>query len=318
MEGAGRIDPRDYRKVQSLSNANFGKVYLWEHKTKPELTLAVKRIANDARHADGTRKGQGLLECLTAASLDEDPVLEIGASMYMSGHSCPTLIRLRGCWMDEDYTYLATEFCEGGELFSQLVKRGFFREEEAKGHICDLLGAIEYMHAKLGLAHRDVSLENVLLGSDKRARLMDFGMSHAIHAPGRCSPILATGCAGKENYRAPEMYPRGRFARKEYAADKTDIWAVGICAYLLLVGKPLWRNANEYLELINQKTAGSFIYVMHHGYKKLFNAWSLGLSDNALDFIAVMLCLDPAQRPSASEALHHPWLCSTPYSDNVV
>lgn len=58
----------------------------------------------------------------------------------------PNILRLFEVFEDKKYIYLVTEYCEGGELFDEIVSRGKFEEKDAAGIIKQVLSAISYCH----------------------------------------------------------------------------------------------------------------------------------------------------------------------------
>lgn len=70
--------------------------------------------------------------------------------------------------------FIALEKCDGGELFD-FCELGPFPEEMARNFIKQALRAIDHMHG-LGMAHRDIKLENILLDENYHVRLGDFGL----------------------------------------------------------------------------------------------------------------------------------------------
>lgn len=74
--------------------------------------------------------------------------------------------------------YVFEELASGGDLFSLVQRLGEFKETEARYMICQVLRALEYLHAK-DVAHRDIKLENVLCmvcpKPAHRIALTDFG-----------------------------------------------------------------------------------------------------------------------------------------------
>lgn len=75
------------------------------------------------------------------------------------------------------------EYCEGGDMFNYLKKRGFaIGEKQAAVLLHKLATAIYYLHS-YGIAHRDLKPENVLMTSnseDADLRILDFGLSKFI------------------------------------------------------------------------------------------------------------------------------------------
>ncbi|KAG6612200.1 serine/threonine protein kinase [Phytophthora cinnamomi] len=85
---------------------------------------------------------------------------------------------------------------------------------------------LHFLHSN-GIAHRDVSLENVLLRGGV-CKLSDFGL--ATDAERMCAEVV-----GKANYMAPEVV-----AGEAYAPVAADMWSLGIVLFIMLTGSPLW------------------------------------------------------------------------------
>jgi serine/threonine protein kinase len=103
--------------------------------------------------------------------------------------------------------------------------------------LCDVLEGLEAAHElrgengrRLGLVHRDVSPQNVLVGTDGVARLSDFGIARATT---RLS-LTQTGIVkGKVGYMSPEQ------ARGRELDQRCDVWAAGVIAWELFAGRRL-------------------------------------------------------------------------------
>merc|ERR1711968_203675 len=144
---------------KKLGSANFGQVFLVEHKVT-NCALAVKRMANDDRNCDGHVK-KGLMERYGEETDGENPVSEIGASSYVSivctnnyqlQHH-PNILRMAGVWMDDLWTYFATEACVRGELFGIVAERKRLPMDLTRCYMRQIVSAIGYLHSR-GLGHR--------------------------------------------------------------------------------------------------------------------------------------------------------------------
>jgi eukaryotic-like serine/threonine-protein kinase len=109
-----------------------------------------------------------------------------------------------------------------------------------------LVGVLQGLHAAheakneqgepLGIVHRDVSPQNVLVGADGQARVLDFGVAKAA---GRVQTTREGQLKGKLAYMAPEQL------RGETCTRKTDIYAAAVVLWEALTGERLFRSDNE-------------------------------------------------------------------------
>ncbi|KAJ0392865.1 hypothetical protein P43SY_001502 [Pythium insidiosum] len=185
--------------------------------------------------------------------------------------------------------YVAMEFCDGGDLFDlvQAQPDGRLRERHALRLVRDIAAGVAFLH-RHDVAHRDLSLENVLLRGD-RALLCDFGLS--------CDARRRrTDAVGKPYYMAPEMFlPDGA----SYDARRADIWSLGVVLFVLLTGSPLVAD-----EQWRHKTLR---VVARFGVGKVLELWQMTAvcSEPTLALLSAMLQVDPSRRPSADEILAH-------------
>ena len=203
------------------------------------------------------------------------------------------IIKMADCYEDEDYVHIVTERYTGGELFDKIIEKttddGCFPEAKAKPIIKSLLEAVKYLHGH-GIVHRDIKPENVLFESneeDSPVRLIDFGLSR-IHREGD-APM--SNPVGTSYYMSPELLQR------QYDRS-TDVWSIGIIAYILLCGYPPFNGGSD-PQIHDSIRRGGFRF-SGPGWKEV--------SDGAKDFIKCLLRRDPRERLTAEEALQHPWI----------
>jgi|CZKU01.1.fsa_nt_gi serine/threonine-protein kinase len=135
-----------------------------------------------------------------------------------------------------------------GEPLARLVsrvleRRGRIPPAIACAIVCDLLAGLHAAHEatdergeSLGLVHRDVSPENVLVGLDGAARVLDFGVAKAI---GRLQVTRDGQVKGKIAYMAPEQ------VRGTTVDRKTDVYAASVVLWELLAGRRLFEQAPD-------------------------------------------------------------------------
>ena len=117
--------------------------------------------------------------------------------------------------------YLVTDYVEGQSL-TDVGSEGAADEEDYRRIALDALEGLAYMHRE-GHLHRDVSPNNIIVGSDKRARLIDFGLMASIEH--------AVSIAGTRPYIAPEVEQSG-----EWSAS-ADLYALGVSLVRVMLAR---------------------------------------------------------------------------------
>ncbi|TCD61088.1 serine/threonine protein kinase [Steccherinum ochraceum] len=97
--------------------------------------------------------------------------------------------------------------------------------------ICD---GVEYLHS-LGLAHRDLKLDNCVMTTTNVVKLIDFGTATVFHYPGK-KTTMATGIVGSDPYLAPEV-----LSEESYDPRKTDVWSVAIIFMCMVLRRFPWK-----------------------------------------------------------------------------
>ncbi|XP_063225037.1 calcium/calmodulin-dependent protein kinase type IV-like [Bacillus rossius redtenbacheri] len=213
---------------------------------------------------------------------------EIGALLKLKH---PNIIQLREVFETDCEIQLILELVTGGELFERIVERGHYSELDAAAAVRQLLGALEYVHAR-GVVHRDLKPENLLFESeqeDARLKLADFGLSKVL-SKGRLAMSTLCGTVG---YCAPEI-----LLHKKYDSA-VDLWSLGVVMYIMLCGfEPFWDDAGE-VAMCQRVVDGDFSFL---------SPWWDDVSASAKDLISQLLQAEPGRRPTATQALAHPWV----------
>src|SRR5579863_10228699 len=97
--------------------------------------------------------------------------------------------------------------------------------------ICD---GVEYLH-EMGLAHRDLKLDNCVMTTNNVVKLIDFGTATVFHYPGKAQQ-KATGIVGSDPYLAPEV-----IMQENYDPRKTDVWSVAIIFMCMVLRRFPWK-----------------------------------------------------------------------------
>jgi len=200
------------------------------------------------------------------------------------------------CCSDEKNIYWITNYYEGDDLFEHLVKYGRIEDGEAQMIIGEVVRSIQYIHSK-GIAHRDVSLENIIYHPQSRTiTLVDFGLCTHVRrneSTGR-NIRQATIDFGKEHYMAPE-----HFSMEEVDPMLCDVWAVGVCLLYLLLGFPPIGTANV--------RDDRYTYIINGRLAELVGHWGVSISPSAINLLENILQPNPMDRYSLTQILLHPW-----------
>ncbi|XP_030463735.1 CDPK-related kinase 1-like [Syzygium oleosum] len=226
---------------------------------------------------------------MTTAIAIEDVRREVKILRALTGHK--NLIQFYDAYEDEDNIYIVMELCQGGELLDRILSRGGkYSEEDAKAIMVQVLSAVAFCHLQ-GVVHRDLKPENFLFTTkDENAPLkaIDFGLSDYVKPDERLNDIV-----GSAYYVSPEVLHRS------YGTE-ADMWSIGVIAYILLCGsRPFWARTES----------GIFRAVLKADPSFDENPWP-SLSPEAIDFVKRLLNKDYRKRPTAAQALCHPWLAS--------
>jgi len=146
----------------------------------------------------------------------------------------------------EDEIFLVMEYV-AGETLAHLLQAAEERGAEvdpriAAGILCGVLYGLQAAHdatdeqgGPLGIVHRDVSPQNVLVGTDGLARLLDFGIAKG---KGRLQTTRAGQLKGKVSYMAPEQI------LGEEPDRRSDVYAAAVVLWEVLAGKRLFPSGD--------------------------------------------------------------------------
>ncbi|EFJ31885.1 hypothetical protein SELMODRAFT_449435, partial [Selaginella moellendorffii] len=270
--GYGRDFQAKYKLGKLLGHGQFGYTYA-ATKIGSGENVAVKRI----------EKKKMLLPISV-----EDVRREVRILQLLSGHE--NVVQFYASFEDDDYVYIVMELCEGGELLDRILskKNGCYSEKDAAELVRQMLKVVARCHLH-GVVHRDLKPENFLFKSQRDntpLKATDFGLSDFIRPGRRFHDIV-----GSAYYVAPEVL-------KRKSGPESDVWSIGVITYILLCGKrPFWDKTE----------AGIFNEVLKKKPQFQNKPWP-SISANAKDFVKRLLVKDPRARPTAAQALSHPWV----------
>ncbi|MFV2065995.1 MAG: serine/threonine-protein kinase [Pirellulales bacterium] len=202
-----RMDRYLIRRI--LSQGGFGTVYL-AYDEELDREVAVKAPSSE-KFDSPESIDRFIQEARKLAKLKHHGIV----SVYDVGHA------------DDGRPFVVMQYVEGKTL-GELVQSGRLSNQRAAGLLCDVAEAVAYAH-KQGLVHRDLKPSNVLVDSEGKPLVADFGLAVDEREQRRRAGELA----GTLPYMAPEQV-RGDVHRLD---GRTDIWALGVILYRILTGR---------------------------------------------------------------------------------
>jgi serine/threonine-protein kinase len=157
----------------------------------------------------------------------------------------PNVVRVRELGFDAGVPFIVMDYVEGAslaELRRELAAKGRALDARVAVRVAlDLLAGLSAAHGlrdgagrAVAIVHRDVSPHNVLVGTDGRARLTDFGIAKA---EDRIQTTRTHEVKGKLAYLAPE-----RVDRRRICTVQSDVFSVGLVVWECLAGRRLFRS----------------------------------------------------------------------------
>ncbi|KAJ2333290.1 hypothetical protein GGI00_002399, partial [Coemansia sp. RSA 2681] len=130
------------------------------------------------------------------------------------------------------------EYCPGGDLYT-VIRDGSMGLPEHECCFKQMCEGIAHLHS-MGVCHRDIKAENLLLDANNTIKITDFGVADVFRVAWESNIHKSRGLCGSEPYIAPEM-----FTGKSYDGRKTDVWSAAIVYYTMVYNGIPWRAAKE-------------------------------------------------------------------------
>ena len=139
----------------------------------------------------------------------------------------PNIVRVHDFGVEDGESYLVMELVEGGDLSHQLP----LPVAEAVALSKQLSAAVSYAH-RLGVVHRDIKPQNVLLGANGQAKLTDFGIARVTRADGQTWPVTSAEVVmGSVGFTAPEV------AEGKPVSPTMDVYSLGALLRSMITGR---------------------------------------------------------------------------------
>uniref|UniRef100_A0A672Q7L3 non-specific serine/threonine protein kinase n=1 Tax=Sinocyclocheilus grahami TaxID=75366 RepID=A0A672Q7L3_SINGR len=256
-----------YTEVMELGRGRFA-VTKWCEQRGNRRSVAAKLVNKKLMRREHVVQELGVLQCLQH----------------------PHLVGLLDTYETPASYVLILEIADQGRLLDYIVSWGNLTEEKVSLYLRDILEALHYLHT-CRIAHLDLKPENVLIeqtSNQPLVKLTDFGdAAHLSNTP-YIHPLL-----GSPEFSAPEL------VLGEPAALASDLWSLGVLAYVMLSG------ASPFLDESVEETCLNICRLDFSFPEDYFRS----VSQAARDFVCDLLQGEPCRRPSAQVCLREePWL----------
>jgi len=279
-----------YKTIKPLGDGTYGSVVKAVNRSTGEI-VAIKRMK---------KKFYSWEECMQLREV---------TSLRKMSH--PNIVKLKEVIRENDTLYFVFEFLDMN-LYQLCKDRDkLFAESKVRNMTYQMLQSLAYMH-KHGFFHRDIKPENMLV-SGNTLKMADFGLAREIRSKPPYTDYVSTRW-----YRAPEVLLRA----PSYNAP-IDLWAIGTIMSEMFTLRPLFPGTSEADEIykicsvLGTPTANSWkqglalAQNMNFKFPQFvatpFSQLIPSASPEAIDLMTELMRWDPAKRPTATQALQHPF-----------
>lgn len=210
-----------YRVVRCMAHGGMGAVYEVIHletERRRALKVMLPHLVQSPELRDRFRQ-----EARVAAKIESKYIVDV----FDAGIDDPT-----------GMPFLVMELLKGEELGKRLERLKRLPAKEVVKYLQQTASALDKTHSA-NIVHRDLKPENLFLheqeDEEPRIKVLDFGIAKIVAEHG--TQANATRSVGTPLYMAPEQFKQG-----SQVSPATDIYALGMMAYTLLVGRPYWED----------------------------------------------------------------------------
>ncbi|KAG5362425.1 Serine/threonine-protein kinase PSK1 [Yarrowia sp. C11] len=268
--GAHKRDRKfsDFRVVKKMGEGAYGRVVLARYPDDPACLIVVKSVVKDRILVDTWVRDRKL------GTVSSE--IKILAALNQTPH--PNIVGMVDFLEDDECYHIEMEAHgnPGIDLFDLIELNPQMPEAECKSIFRQIVSAVAHLHG-LGIVHRDIKDENIILDGKGLLKLIDFG-SAAYVKNGPFDVFVGT-----IDYAAPEV-----LSGNPYLGRPQDVWALGILLYTIVYKENPFYNVDEILE---GELRVPFV-----------------MSEDCLDLIKMILNRDVNKRPTIEEIKAHKWL----------
>lgn len=226
---------------------------------------------------------------------------------------CEFLVSLVETFLDEQSVVFVMERCPT-TLVQHIFQCPRFDEAVVAGLVTQMLHGLHHIHS-CDVIHRNVKPGSFMMGRNATLKISDFGLAvtaddiwakgNEPHSPR--NPSAAPAVAGSAPFMSPEILSRIVYS------TATDIWSLGCVAYTILMGQFPYMpkklsGSTMRAAVLDGFPEPSFEPGPDTMFPNVPKGGYSGPSNDAVAFIVITLSRDAAARPTALEALEHPYL----------
>ncbi|TYI91524.1 hypothetical protein E1A91_D03G198600v1 [Gossypium mustelinum] len=285
-----------YKLIKEVGDGTFGTVWRAINRLSGEV-VAIKKMK---------KKYYSWEECVNLREVK---------SLRRMNH--PNIVKLKEVIRENDILYFVFEYMECNLYQLMKDREKLFSEVDIRNWCFQVFQGLAYMHQR-GYFHRDLKPENLLVTKDI-IKIADFGLAREISSRPPYTEYVSTRW-----YRAPEV-----LLQSYLYTSKVDMWAMGAIMAELFTLHPLFPGTSEADEIykicsvVGTPTEDSWpdglnlARTINYQFPQ-FDGTHLSVlipsaSHDAINLITSLCSLDPCRRPTAAEALQHPFFQSCLY-----
>jgi len=255
----------DFEVLDLIGEGSFGKVFKGRRRHLGHV-FALKFIPKQGKSAEELTKLRREIDILQ--TLDHANIVLLLDAFERSDEICVVL-----------------EYAQS-DLYQILEDDGRVGEDLVQNVAKQLVRALFYLHSHR-IIHRDMKPQNILISSDGKVKLCDFGFARALSA----KTVMVTSIKGTPLYMAPEL------VREQPYNHTADLWSLGVILFELFAGQPPFYTNNIYT-LINLIVKNEVLYPPD-------------MSRTLKSFLKGLLMKDNRQRLQWPKLLDHPFVRET-------
>jgi len=266
LDKKGRRYSQEFEtEVNVVASGGFGFLRISKLKSKSSEKTFLTKVISKENVFSWQLRNKSLIEVDILSSINHD-----------------NIVKVVGAFENDFYQLLVMERCEGITLFQCVELNSALPESAARIISKQVFSAISHLH-NLSIVHGDIKDENVMVDSQLKVKLIDFGSAQFDDR------LATTDYCGSETFSSPQV-----LAGKRYLRVPQEIWACGVLLFVMVLGVNPFDN----------------VVSAEEGVLKFPSAPKL--SEACIALISSMIVKDLDQRASLESVMCHGWLSDSP------